>query len=298
MCGVLINNKVLLSGSNGFIGSALKSKLIKKGYKVYDLEYRLLNYEKIRNHVKRLKPDYVIHLAAVTNPSYYYEYPLETIQTNFLATVNLAEACKELRNLKQFVYSSSVAVYGNVATQKLDETTPIQPLSTHGIAKASSELYLQYLGAAYDMSYTILRLPNVYGRANNFNYFVEKTISQMLEGDTVKLGNADAIRDWLYIDDATEAFASVLGNKNALKQTFLIGTGHGYSTRETAKLIAKLTGFKGKIEWNSSPPRPTDIKKIICDSSKSKRRLNWAPKYGLEKGIKKTIESIKGNNRR
>ncbi|MDE1870218.1 MAG: NAD(P)-dependent oxidoreductase [Candidatus Micrarchaeota archaeon] len=287
-----MNKKILLSGSKGFIGATLKSELVRKGYEVHELKHNLLDYEKINKQVRKLKPDYVIHLAAVTTTSEYYEHPLKTLQTNFLATVNFAEACRSVKNFKQFIYSSSVWVYAPILKGKLNESSQLQPPNTHGIAKASSEFYLQYLGLAYNFPYTILRLPNVYGRTDDFRFFVEGVISQMLKGKEVRLNNPHAVRDWLYVDDAIRAFVRALGNKMALGQIFLIGSGRGYSTLYIAKLVRYATGYKGEVQWGMAK-RITDMGKTVCNYSKAKRILGWGPRWTLKEGLQKTIDGIK-----
>lgn len=283
---------MLLTGHTGFIGTHLERKLNAEGYRVYHLNCNLLNYNKIRARVNAIKPKYVIHLAAVTTPSSYFEYPIKTIKTNFLATVNLAEACRKDKNLKQFIYSSSVAVYNPLAKYKLDESSPISPSSSHGVAKAASEMYLQYLGTVYGFPFTILRLSNVFGRSDDFRYFIERTTLQMLNDHAVVIENPTAVRDWLYIDDVIEAFVKALGSKKATKEVFLVGSGKGYSTKKVAEIIRRMTGSKSTPHFNKELS-VSNSEKIICDNNKAKRLLGWTPNMPLEKGLESTIEAIK-----
>ncbi len=112
----------------------------------------------------------------------------------------------------------------------------------------------------------------------------------MLKGGKVYLGDKSTIRDWIYVDDHIDAYVKALGNKKAFGETIQLSSGVGYSTEETAKLIAKLIGFKGEIVWGATPKRPLDARILIGDNSKAKRLLGWTPKYDLEKGLRKTIE--------
>jgi len=135
-----------------------------------------------------------------------------------------------------------------------------------------------------------LRPFNTYGRKDNKHFFIERTITQMLSQDRVYLGDSDAVRDWVYVDDHINAYLTALGNKKAIKQVFNICTGKGYSTKEAAELIAKLIGFKGEILWNQTPKRPLDAKVLIGDNSKARKLLGYEPKYSLEEGLKNTID--------
>ncbi|MDE1871043.1 MAG: NAD(P)-dependent oxidoreductase [Candidatus Micrarchaeota archaeon] len=276
--------KLLLTGSNGFIGSNLRRRL--DGYKVHELSSNLTNYKAAASEIKRFAPNYVVHLGAITHHKSYYEHYIDTLKTNLLGTVNIVEACRSVSNFKQFIYPSSVWVYAP-SRKKLTETSAVRPMSSHGVSKIACDYYIEYLGTAYNFPYTIFRLSNVYGREKG-DQFIESTISQMLKTDLVKLGNPNVVRDWIYIEDIIDAFVKALGNGKALKETMLLGTGVGYSTRQVADIIARVTKFKGKIKWNTNG-RVVDAEKTVCDNSKARRILKWKPDYTLEEGLKKMI---------
>jgi len=283
---------ILITGSRGFIGSNLKSKLLAKGYLISELSANLGDHAAVAKEVQKTNPTHVIHLAGITSPPYYFEHPVETLQINLIATVNLAETCRGIKGFEQFIFPSSVAVYAPMTESKLNEKSKLQPLSSHGIAKMGCEYYLEYLNKVYGFPYTVLRLPNIYGRENNNKYFIEKTISLMLKESAVKLGNPNSVRDWLYIEDALDAFVRVLENKKAIGETFLLGTAKGHSTKNVAEKIAKLTRFKGKVMWETQK-RSSDSDKIVCNYGKAYKLLGWKPKTGLEAGLKRTIGANK-----
>ena len=166
----------------------------------------------------------------------------------------------------------------------------LKPNSPYAVAKIATDLYLQYMGLAYNFPYTVMRPFNTYGRKDNNHFFIERTITQMLQGGSVKLGDSEAMRDWVYVDDHVEGYLKALGNKKAFGQAIQLSTGKGYTTKETAEIIAEMTGYKGSIEWNSTQKRPLDAKVLIGDNSKAKKLLGWEPKYDLKQGLEKTIE--------
>lgn len=311
-----MNERILLTGATGFIGAKLLPKLIDAGYEVHALERyvtgrytldsakainhyaNLTDYPAIRQIVKEVKPDIVIHLAAISAVSFSYEHPIEVSEVNYLGSVNLAEACyKELPDFKQFITAGTSEMYGMALTdktQKLIEDSPLMPNSPYAVAKAAFSYYLRYMQLAYDFPYTELRPFNSYGRTDNKHFFIERTITQMLAQDKVYLGDPDAIRDWLYVDDHIAGYLKAIGNPKAMGQAINLCTGTGYTTKETAELIAKLTGFKGQIIWHSTPARPLDARMLIGSNAKAKELLGWEPEYSLEQGLKKTIEYWKG----
>lgn len=115
----------------------------------------------------------------------------------------------------------------------------------------------------------------------------------MLRRQTVRLGDPNTVRDWLYVDDHVSGYLKALFNERAVGEVIQLCTGNGYTTRETAELIAKLTGFNGKIEWNAIAPRPLDARILIGDRSRAKELLGWEPKVQLEEGLRLTIGKLR-----
>ena len=311
--------KVLLTGATGFIGKELSKKLIDKGYEVHALERyvtgrysldsdanlirhyaNLTDYPAIRHIVKEVQPDYCIHTAAISAVSFSYDHYIEVNEANYLGTINLAESCyRDVPHFKQFLFSGTSEEYGLALEKKEDkinEGTELKPNSPYAISKVASDLYLRYMGMAYNFPYTIMRAYNTYGRMDNRHFFIERTVTNMLKDPKGKvyLGDPDTVRDWVYADDHVSGFMLALGNDRAVGETIQLCTGKGYTTKETAELIAKLTGFKGEISWHATPQRPLDARVLVGDYSKAKKLLGWEPKYGIEEGLKKTIEYWKG----
>ncbi|MCL5100613.1 MAG: GDP-mannose 4,6-dehydratase [Candidatus Marsarchaeota archaeon] len=305
--------KVLLTGATGFVGKILVKKLVEKGYEVHTLERyvtgrysldapqsvvrhyaNLTDYPAVRHVVKEVQPEYCIHTAAVSAVSFSYDHYIEVSEANYLGTVNLAEACyRDVPHFKQFLMAGTSEEYGMsllTTDKKIVEDYELKPNSPYAVAKVAGDLYLRYMHMAYGFPYTTLRPFNTYGRVDNSHFFIERTITQMLKQDKVYLGDPDTVRDWVYVDDHVQGYLKALGNKKAIGQEIQLCTGKGYTTKETAELIAKLTGFKGEIVWRATPPRPLDAKVLIGDNTKAKDLLNWEPKYNLEEGLKATID--------
>ncbi len=310
--------KVLVTGGTGFIGSELIPKLKAKGYAVdvleryvtgrysmskgtdYTMHYAsLTDYPAVKNIIREVQPDYVIHLAAVSAVAFSYDHYIEVGETDYLGTVNLAEACyRNANNFKQFIFAGTSEEYGTTLKDKsevLTEESELNPNSPYAVAKVASDLYLKYMHKAYNFPFTVLRPYNTYGRKNNAHFFIESTISQMLKQGEVYLGDPSAVRDWMYVDDHVDGYLKALGNEKAIGEVIQLCTGKAYTTKETAELIAKLTDFKKNIFWNSTPRRPLDAYVLRGDNSKAKMLLGWEPKTNLEEGLKKTIDYLKNN---
>lgn len=300
--------KVIVTGGSGFIGGELLPKLTELGHDIYSLErYVTGRYVltprtikifgdlrdgfSIRKLVKEMQPEAVIHLASISPVAYSYDHPQEVLEVNTLGTINLAEAClREVHNFRHFLYAGTSEEYGNHDKFPINEDAELRPNSPYSVSKVAADKYLQYMHAAYGFPVTILRPFNTYGRKDNTHFVVERALTQMLRDDVVRLGDPTPIRDFLYVEDHVNAYLTCLDNEKAVGGIFNFCSSRGVSIKELIDLIAKLTGFRGEIIWNSIPSRPLDIKKLIGSYDKARRTLGWGPKYTLEEGLKKTVD--------
>ena len=299
----------MLTGATGFIGSELLPRLIQEGYEVHTLERYVTgrysvdtdntHYASMQDKnaiyevVKNVKPDSVIHLAAISAVSFSYENYNEVSDVNYIGSVNLAEACRKFCNLRVFMTAGTSEMYGMTLddrNKKLDERSPLMPNSPYAVAKAAFGNYLKYMHMAYGFPYIELRPFNTYMRKANTHFFIERTITQMLKGKEVTLGDKTAIRDWLYVDDHVDGYLKALRSQNAVGESINLCTGIGYTTEETANIIAEMLDFNGKMRWNESEHRPLDAKMLIGDNSKAKKLLGWTPRYSLKEGLEKDIK--------
>ena len=309
--------KILVTGATGFIGSHLALKLVQQGHEVYALERYVTNRfvlgeEKklktifgdlreqftVRRIVHEIQPDAVVHLASISAVAYSYDHPHEVMETNFIGTMNLVEAClHELPNLKHFLFASSSETYGNGPIPKTEET-PQNPNSPYAVSKLACEKYLLYMRDTYQLPITILRNFNTYGRKDNTHFVVERTITQMLKGGPVKLGDPTPTRDLEYVDDHVKSYLACLDNPKAKGEIINFCTGRSTSIEQLVDMISELCEYKGKIIWNTIPARPLDIKDLVGDYSKAKRLLKWEPDFTLEKGLELTVNFWKNKLKR
>ena len=302
--------RILITGASGFIGSRLWPKLVELDHEVIALErYVTGRYvlgketglgkvfadlndpAAIRRTVREVQPEAIIHLASISPVSYSYDHPLEVLETNFNATVNLAEAAlKEVHHFKQFLFASTSETYGNGPNPKTEESPQI-PNSPYSVSKVASEDYLRYMSDAYQFPVTLLRPFNTYGRTENTHFVVERTIYQMLTSNRVRLGDPRPVRDLLYVEDHVSAYLTCLGNRKAIGETFNFCTGSGVSIKSLARLAARACNYEGEIRWQQIPSRPLDIMVLVGDNSKARKTLGWKPKFTLEEGLRLTAEA-------
>lgn len=301
--------KLLITGSNGFIGSNLLQKLSFKKFEIHTLSRNLnikygrnihqhildINqYSEVTTLINKIKPQHVIHLAGVTTIKESTSDYLNTAKSIYVATVNLAEACRNVQDFKQFLMAGSSKEYGPIESKsrKIVENTPLLPNNPYGIAKVAAEKYLTYLNTAYGFPYTVMRTFTTYGRIASTDFFIEKTIHDMLKGSEVRIIEPNAIRDWIYIDDTVAGYLRALDNKNAIGGAFNLCSGTGHTVMDVVNIISKFTNSKSKLKIGGKS-NSFDPKVLIGSNSKAFKLLGWKPRYNLEKGLEATIRSIK-----
>jgi len=314
--------RIFVTGMTGFLGHQLGIKLLEKGHKVGTLARNvatsdrpiasntesmirgetvsgisyyygdLTDYLNLYDTLSNFKPDVIIHLAAQTSVAYSFTHTTEVFNVNFLGAVNVAEAARRaVPNLKRFIFSGSVEEYGIQKKFPTKETAELHAASPYAVAKIATEKHLKYLYKAYKFPSIVFRNSNSYGRKFNHQFVIESIIYQMFHGkSSIKLGDPTPYRDFVFEPDLLSAYvlAAESNKKNLLGESINIGTGHSLTIKQLAEKIRKITGYKGKIKWNSFPKRALEIPKIEVDNSKAKKLLKWKPKYSLDEGLEIT----------
>lgn len=310
---------IFCSGAGGFIGQYLAKKLLEKGYAVHGLytetetdkvvegviphKGNLKEYEEMGQIVQSIDPDYIIHLAAQTEVEKSFYDPISFSETNYCGTVNLIEKSKDLKNLKLFVFASTMETYGDIHSEQkvnsegkllraFDEETEQKPNAPYAVAKLGCEKYLEYAGRAYNFPYTMIRTTNCYGRWDNDFFVTEQIITQMLKNpDEIKLGYKNPYRNFLYIDDLIDLYLVMLEKADTAKgHAFCTGPDNALSMESYAKMIADKLQWKGKIVWDTKPKRAGEVYYLNSSNQKAERLLGWSPQIDLKEGLSRTIK--------
>lgn len=293
--------KIFITGWQGFIGSHLVKRLQDKHELTY-LQNDLRDYNKVKAEILDADPEIILHLAARTEVEKSFYEQLTFSEVNYIGTVNLIEAARELKNFKNFVFASTMEVYGWQPISDLikegkeeeiiafDETTPPNPNAPYAVAKYACEKYLEYAQRSYNLPFTIIRQTNAYGRKDNDFFVTEQIISQMLKGNTVNLGYGEPYRNFLYIDDLMDAWIKVVETpEKAAGEIFCLGPNNAIKIKDYVEKIAKKLDWNGHVNWNTKPERPGEIYLLNSTNDKIKEKLGWEPKYTLDEGLDLTI---------
>jgi nucleoside-diphosphate-sugar epimerase len=311
--------RVFVTGITGFIGRSLAKKLADEGYTVYGFvrflsEGRravenaeiitgdLTDYFSVDRAVKLVRPEVVLHLAALSPVSESYFQPATYAEANYVGTINLLEALR--RHARESVRVIAVAGTTEMydTSEDIDGYNELKPESPYAVSKAAEVLYAEYMYRAYGLPVVVAVPTNTYGRApvRQRHFFIEKVITELLEGkQDLYLGNPDAIRDWMFREDHVDAYLAIikaaLGGKDIFGRRFAFGTGEGYTTKRTAELVKDLINPAAVLHWNALQ-RPIETSRIVISKEAIRRAyeaLGWRPKYALEEGLRLAINEWK-----
>jgi nucleoside-diphosphate-sugar epimerase len=295
--------RVLITGHSGFIGQHIVARLTDK-HDLFLLKSDLRDHTAVRDEVHAADPEVIVHLAARTEveKSFYEQTVFSEI--NYVGTVNLIEAASQLSNLKNFVFASTMEVYGwqpisdlirdgnESEIEVFDETTIPNPNAPYSVAKFACEKYLEYASRSYNFPYTIIRQTNAYGRKDNDFFVTEQIITQMLKNpDEINLGYEVPYRNFLYIDDLIDAWETVIDNPDkCVGQLVCLGPDNAIRISDYVDMIAKKLNWEGKVNWNTKPSRPGEIYLLNSSNAKLTNMTGWEPKVSLSDGLDRTIE--------
>lgn len=298
--------KILLTGSSGFIGQHLRPRLEKLGV-VHALKSDLTDHSSVKEEVKAISPDIVVHLAARTEVQKSFYEQVSFSEVNYVGTVNLIESCRQLDSMPYFVFASTMEVYGwqpisdevektgtYINSVAFDENTQPNPNAPYAVAKYACEKYLEYAERAYGLRWTSMRQTNCYGRKDNDFFVTEQIISQMIKGDVCNLGYAEPYRNFIYIDDLLNAWMTLIESPEYCSgHLFTIGPDDPRKIKDCANYIAEKLKWNGQINWNTKDPRHGEIWWLNSNHKKLTQLTSWVPKVSYEEGVDRTIHHWK-----
>jgi UDP-glucose 4-epimerase len=301
--------KILVTGGAGFIASNVADAYIAAGHDVAILDDlsrgsmsnvnpRARFYEgdvRDREFVEHVfsseKPNVVNHHAAQMDVRRGVREPVFDASVNILGSINLLEA-SVAHKVGRFVYISTAgAAYGEPKEMPVPEEYPINPITPYGISKHTVEHYLFTFSVLYGLPYVVLRYGNVYGprqsskgEAGVFAIFCE----QMLAGiRPVIYGDGSKVRDYVYIDDVAQANLQALTHGTG--EIFNIASGLPTTDYEVFTRVRDELSLE-RLEPEYVPVRPGEIDRIVLNTSKARRLLDWTPRVPLESGARRTVE--------
>ncbi|EGB13993.1 NAD-dependent epimerase/dehydratase [Pseudodesulfovibrio mercurii] len=316
----LENKKILVTGSDGFIGSHLVEHLVRRGYDVRAFVlYNSFNSwgwldesprdirdsldifagdvrdpNGVRTAMKGC--DVVLHLAALIAIPYSYHSPDTYVDTNVKGTLNIVQAARDL-GVERCVVTSTSEVYGTARFVPITEDHPLQGQSPYSATKIGADQIAMSFYNAFETPVSLIRPFNTYGPRQSARAVIPTVITQIANGaETIKLGALTPTRDFNYVSDTVRGFEAVTQSDACVGEVVNVGSGFEVSIGDTARAIAEVMGADIEIVCEQERVRPakSEVERLFAGNEKAKRLCGWEPEFGgldgFKRGLKLTAE--------
>ena len=210
-----------------------------------------------------------------------------------MGTLNILEACKNLKNLKRVICTSSSEVYGTALSKTISENHPLNPTSPYAASKVAADRYCYSYIKTYNLPITIIRPFNTYGPRHTYDV-VPKFIKMALTNKPITIhGDGLQSRDLTYVSDAVDALLKVGLSKKTKQKVINFGTGKHQTVIFLARQIKKLSNSNSKIVY--IPARKSEVQRLTCDPRLCKKLTGWKAKVAIISGLKENIIWAKKN---
>ena len=313
--------KILVTGSDGFIGSHLTEELVKAGYQVKAFVYYnsfntwgwldtlpsdvMKNVEIFQgdvrdpNGVKEAMKGTaaVFHLAALIAIPFSYHSPDTYVDTNIKGTLNILQAARE-QDLERVLVTSTSEVYGTAQYVPMDEKHPFQGQSPYSATKIGADRLAESFYRSFQLPVSIVRPFNTFGPRQSARAVIPTIITQLLAGkEKIHLGSLTPTRDFNYVKDTVNGFIKIYESERTIGEEINIATQHEISIGELAEELIRQINPNAKIVCDEERLRPekSEVNRLLGSNKKIKELSDWKPVYSFEEGLSETISFFKDN---
>lgn len=293
-----LRKKAIILGASGFIGVNLARRLAENGFDLTCFARSATDHWPTGSRVilgnlvnppsellEAMNGAVVFHLISSTRPTAATGEAVAEIATNLMATVSLLEATRHV-DCRWVFSSSGGTVYGQTDAARISEEHPNVPISSYGTVKLAIERYFSLYHRLYGLDFVTARISNPFGpyqSAIGGQGLVAALFDRIAAGRPVEIwGDGKNIRDYVYIDDVTEALL-LLGERGRAGETYNVGSGVGSTVSELVAKISAILGVSAEVVY--APARGIDVRRNVLDIGKIGHELGWRPAHTLDEGV-------------
>jgi len=300
--------KILITGGAGFIGSAMFNHLQKFGHEIFIIDNLsfgnmkfinikpsnffkedIVDEEKMKAIFNKIKPQWVLHLAAIHFIPYCNDNPFLSSNINIIGTRNILNACEQTKSVEKVFFASTAAVYpiSNLAYQ---ENHISSPMDIYGLSKVAGEHLCHEFYLKTEIPTIICRFFNAFGPNETNAHLIPAIQDQINAGlRNIKLGNLEPKRDFIHTFDMASAVQLLLQKFNSGIDVFNLGRGIEYSVTEIVSAFEEAINEKIVIEVDQLRVRKVERMHLLADINKISKFTGWTPKISIAEGIKTLI---------
>lgn len=291
------DQKILVTGASGFIGSHLCPRLCSSGAEVHAISRTerandeshlrwwqgdLADTDAVRSLLRVIKPDVIFHLASHVVGARDLDLVIPTFRSNLMSTVNLLTAAGEIGCYR-------IILTGSLEEPELDNPQAI-PSSPYAVAKWAGSAYARMFYTLYQVPVVILRVFMVYGPAQqDLGKLIPYVILSLLRGQAPRLTNGQRQVDWIYVEDVVEALLVAARATDVEGKTIDVGSGELVPIRAVVEHLVRLISPQLQPLFGALPDRPLEQVRV-ADTARSQAMMGWKPITSLEEGLKRTVE--------
>jgi UDP-glucose 4-epimerase len=309
--------RVMVTGGLGFIGSNLARQLVELGARVLLVDSLIPDYggnlfnidgiadslsvniadirqQSTMNYLVRDR-DVIFNLAGQVSHIDSMRDPYSDLEINCRSQLTVLEACRNYNSGVKVVFAGTRQVYGRPDSLPVNESHLVRPTDVNGINKAAGEYYHLVYNNVFGIRACSLRLTNVYGPRqlikHNRQGFIGWFIRLAIENKPIQIyGDGSQLRDFVYVDDAVDAFLRAGATDACNGEVFNVGGDIPYSHRDLTALLVEVAG-SGRVEYVAWPSekKAIDIGSFYADSSKFKGAVGWVPAVPVREGLQRAV---------
>lgn len=305
------NRHVLVTGGAGFIGSHLVREILEAFCRVTILDnlsfgqtellssvgadsrffkVDIRDKESLLSIFRELRPDLVIHLAALHYIPYCNAHPVETVEVNINGTRNVLECCIRYPPAK-FFFASTAAVYP-IRSGSNAEDSDVGPIDIYGSTKLVGEELCELFHRRSGVPTIVGRLFNVFGPNETNPHLIPEIITQLKNGARqIQLGNLEPKRDFIHTNDVCRAILSLISHVNDGFHIFNIGSGHQHSVLEIVMAAEEALGEPITVVQEPTRVRASDRAHLLSNIGKIQTQIGWEPQVSLVEGLGQLLSS-------
>jgi nucleoside-diphosphate-sugar epimerase len=295
-----MKDKILITGSTGFVGKHLVEKLLNEGHTILEITRNkrksselfgsrtskiVLNDINFNNKIIEFDPNIVVHLAAYLTSSDRWNDVEKLIESNILFLSKLLNTVSK-SNLDLFINTGTFAEYFKGDDNYI-------PAYFYAATKTASRSILNYYSNTYSFKQTTVVPYTIYGGNDSSKKIIELIIESTESKAKLELSPGEQILDFIHIEDVTSFYEHMIKHRDNIpdNSNFKLGTGIGYSLKQVASIIESVTNKKTNINWGGKDYRKSDVMYAVANLREIKDKLTWKPKMSITEGIRKTINN-------